>query len=595
NVDMYAFTFEKEVNNDCFITVDGFVKDKDSQELLEGAQVDLLTLQGEKINTILTGDDGVFNFEVPCNSEYKLVASIDNYKGKVQRIEILDHNYHRNLHTNFNLKKIRDIIDNVEKDEEVVKISPIFFDFDKYNIRSDSRPELDKIVRLMKDNPKIKVEAAAYTDSRGTRAYNKALSERRAKSARQYIISHGINPGRILAKGYGEEKLLNHCVDGVDCTEEQHQQNRRTEFTIINMISQTRTLRTIQDSGSQATIATTSKKESKKETVKKVKDDPVEQAVAVKSVRTTTTQPVKLSKNKNKIETINVKKSIKPVVKKEETVKKQPAIAQNNAKKESYKKYEKTDNKAENYIQEQKIKVIDKLNALENKFAIASRVDREMEDSFLEEKDKIIKLKNEVIENKNVGWSNIIQYNNQIISFNKTYMRLMNEVDRSEQSSVKIKKNFEKSVKKNKELKKAKKDIGSTEKLKINEVEVVAMKKSPSGKYAKTKNAKKTDMVKVSFKILSNKNIVPGRKEAVIVLENPDGKVTDARGVFTEKATKKQNKYTDHTVVNYDNNDLNVEMFIIKKGDFKKGVYPVKLFLEGELVGSANLDLASGF
>jgi outer membrane protein OmpA-like peptidoglycan-associated protein len=620
NLDMYAFTFEKEVNNDCYIIVEGFVKDKDSQELLEGAKVDLLTLQGEKINSISTGDDGLFNFEVPCNSEYKLVASTDNYKGKVQRIEILDHNYHRSLHTNFNLKRIKDIIDNVEKDEAVVRISPIFFDFDKYNIRSDSRPELDKIVRLMKDNPKIEVEAAAHTDSRGTHAYNKALSERRARAARKYIISQGIDPNRIFAKGYGEEKLLNHCVDGVKCTEEQHQQNRRTEFTIINTVSQTRTLRTIQESDTKNAIATTSKKAPKKAIVKEVKDDPVEKA-AIQPVRSKTTQSVKLAENQSKIEKLNVKNNISPVtVKKEEPVtaqkvkaepqvikketqvktvkkpvKEQPAVAQNNVKKESYSNYEKTDNQAENYIQEQKIKVIDKLNALEHKFVAASRVDREMEDSFLEEKDKIVELKEEIIENKNIGWSNIIQYNNQIISFNKIYMRLMNEVDRSEQSSVKVKKDYEHSVKKNTDLKKAKKDIGSTEKLKINNVEVVAMKKNPSGKYAQTKSARKTDMIKVSFKILSNKNINPGRKQAYIVVENPDGKVTDARGVFTEKETKKQNKYTDHTVFNYNNNDVNVEMFIIKKGDFKKGVYPVKLFLEGQLVGSANLDLASGF
>lgn len=649
NLDMYAFTFEKEKENDCFITVEGFVKDKDSQELLEGAQIDLLTLQGEKINSISTGADGVFNFEVPCDSEYKLVASTDNYKGKVQRIEILNHNYHRSLHTNFNLKRIKDIINDVEKEETVVKISPIFFDFDKYSIRSDSRPELDKIVRLMKDNPKIEVEAVAHTDSRGTHAYNKALSERRAKAARKYIISKGIDPHRIFAKGYGEEKLLNHCVDGVKCTEEQHQQNRRTEFTIINTVSQTRTLKTIQESDSQIAIATTNeKKESVSENMEKRREpDPL------KSV---SKQSPKLSEKTHKVETLNVQNNIKPVTRKEKTeivqnnkeqtqvkeikksekaksedvqnqiknektvivqkekkepqvirkeslvrsiekpVKKEaPVVAQKEVEKQSYKNYEKTNNQAENYIQEQKIKVINKLNALENKFMTASRADREMEDSFLDEKDKIVKLKEEVIENKNVGWSNIIQYNNQIISFNKTYMRLRNEVNRSEQSSVKIKKNFENSVKKNEALKKGKKEIGSTDKLKINKVEVMAMKKNPSGKYAVTRSARKTDMIKVSFKILSNEKINPGRKEAFIVLENPEGKVTDARGVFTEKETNKLNKYTDHTVFNYNNNDVNVEMFIIKKGDYKKGVYPVKLFLDGELVGSANLDLASGF
>ncbi len=634
NLDLYSFTFEKEKDNDCFITVEGYVKDKDSQELLEGAKVDLITLQGEKINSFETGDDGEFNFEVPCNSEYKLVASNENYKGKVQRIEILNHNYHRSLHTNFNLKKIKEIISDVKNTEEIVKISPIFFDFDKYNIRSDSRPELDKIVQLMKDNPKIEVEAAAHTDSRGTHAYNKALSQRRANAARKYIISRGIDPNRIFAKGYGEEKLLNHCVDGVKCTEEQHQQNRRTEFTIINTVSNTRTLKTIRETDyHQKAIVTKSKNKSEKSVTQKVKDDPVESSLAANRVKAKANKSAKIENIKKvkpapsvktaavkqqtskkqvannakklraqkeiahitkqvntEIKTTESKKVVKTI--KKPAVKKQPVVAQNKDK--SYRNYVKTDNQAENYIQEQKIKVIDKLNALEHKFLLASRADREMEDSFLDEKDKIVALKEEVINNKNVGYSNIIQFNNQINAFNKSYMRLMNEVDHSRQSSIKIKKNVENSIRKNKNLKKSNKDLGSNEKLEIENVKVIAMKKNPYGKYSETRNAKKTDMIKVTFKILKNEKIKPGRKEAFVVLEKPDGKVADARGAFTEKGTRKLNKYTDHTIINYNNNDVNIEMFIMKKGNFKKGVYPVKLFLEGQQVGSVNLDLAKG-
>jgi outer membrane protein OmpA-like peptidoglycan-associated protein len=84
----------------------------------------------------------------------------------------------------------------------------------------------------MKDNPGVKIELGSHCDSRGSYAYNDALSQRRSNSAVAYIISKGISADRITAKGYGERQLLNKCSDGVPCTEEEHQWNRRTEFKV---------------------------------------------------------------------------------------------------------------------------------------------------------------------------------------------------------------------------------------------------------------------------------------------------------------------------------------------------------------------------
>ena len=111
-------------------------------------------------------------------------------------------------------------------------INNVLYDFDKWHIRDDARPILDSVVTILKTYP-IKVELGSHTDCRGSFKYNDRLSQRRAESAVAYIVSQGIDPSRITAKGYGEHKLVNHCADGVDCTEEEHQQNRRTEITVL--------------------------------------------------------------------------------------------------------------------------------------------------------------------------------------------------------------------------------------------------------------------------------------------------------------------------------------------------------------------------
>lgn len=109
----------------------------------------------------------------------------------------------------------------------------IFYDRDDYHIRPDAVAALDSLVAMMERYPGMRVELAAYTDSRASTEYNLILSNRRAASAADYLIDKGIGVERITAIGYGESRLLNRCADGVDCTEEEHQQNRRTEVRIL--------------------------------------------------------------------------------------------------------------------------------------------------------------------------------------------------------------------------------------------------------------------------------------------------------------------------------------------------------------------------
>ncbi len=117
-----------------------------------------------------------------------------------------------------------------------MEINPIYFDLDKSNIRPYAAIELDKIVEVMTQNPTLTIELGSHTDCRASTSYNQRLSDRRAKSSAQYVRERITNPERIDGKGYGETQLVNDCgCEGSvvsDCSEDQHQENRRTEFKI---------------------------------------------------------------------------------------------------------------------------------------------------------------------------------------------------------------------------------------------------------------------------------------------------------------------------------------------------------------------------
>jgi len=132
---------------------------------------------------------------------------------------------------------VHEYMEQMERGKSYV-INNVYFDYKMWDIRPDAAVELDKIVKILNDNPSLTIELAAHTDCRASAAYNENLSDKRAKSSANYVISQGISSQRITGKGYGEAKLINECeCEGkkiVPCTEEQHQENRRTEFTIID-------------------------------------------------------------------------------------------------------------------------------------------------------------------------------------------------------------------------------------------------------------------------------------------------------------------------------------------------------------------------
>lgn len=227
--DIYFFR-QETVNPICSQVVSGVIIDKITGEPLQNAFASLFDHNGKKIRKLETEKDGSFKFEVDCGVSYKIVASKKGYFEKSKILDI-DHVNGRNNEITLELDE-KEFITN-ENGREILNIEPIQFELNEAKIRGESKDELAKVVRLMNKYPKMIIEFGAHTDSRGIDAYNLRLTQRRAVETVNYLISLGADPRRITGKGYGETKLLNHCKNGVKCTEKEHLKNRRTEFVVI--------------------------------------------------------------------------------------------------------------------------------------------------------------------------------------------------------------------------------------------------------------------------------------------------------------------------------------------------------------------------
>ncbi|MNS84115.1 Photosystem I chlorophyll a apoprotein A2 [compost metagenome] len=122
-----------------------------------------------------------------------------------------------------------------DKDRLIIKTDPIYFDYDLWYIRKESKVILGRVVELMKKYPEMVIEIGSHTDSRGNEKYNADLSQKRANSTREFIIQSGIEAKRVSAKGYGESVPIIKCKTDESCSEEEHELNRRSEFVIKNL------------------------------------------------------------------------------------------------------------------------------------------------------------------------------------------------------------------------------------------------------------------------------------------------------------------------------------------------------------------------
>ncbi len=227
--DIYSFSILNVKPVLCTQNVTGIVTDNVTGNIIAQATVKLIDTNGAIIKTTQSDASGVYSFsEVDCKNSYKLLGEKKNYtsdRNSVSTTDILGETQKADLE----LTAL--IIGN-----EIV-INPIFFDFDKFNIRAEAVYELEKIITVMNSNPEMVIKIESHTDSRATKAYNRKLSDNRAKYTRDYITSRGIASNRIAsAIGYGESQLLNNCNDANQntCTEEEHQRNRRSKFIIVS-------------------------------------------------------------------------------------------------------------------------------------------------------------------------------------------------------------------------------------------------------------------------------------------------------------------------------------------------------------------------
>ncbi|WP_316805656.1 OmpA family protein [Pedobacter nototheniae] len=218
--DIYSFTQQLILA----FKLTGTVYNKTNGQPLGNTIVTLNKIGGSELK-VETDEDGKFRFNLEKESDYKLTGEKTNYRSDGSSLTTIG------LLASTEIKK--DLYLEAIEMNKAIKLENIYYDFDQSRIRADAAIELDKLVRIMKDNPTIWIELGSHTDSRGNDAYNLALSQRRADAAVQYIISRGINKNRITAIGYGETRLLNKCANGVKCTAAEHQLNRRTEFTIV--------------------------------------------------------------------------------------------------------------------------------------------------------------------------------------------------------------------------------------------------------------------------------------------------------------------------------------------------------------------------
>lgn len=231
-------------------TISGKVLDNKTKLPIGNADVVITNLGTNEDIKIKSDPDGTYQTNLICNSNYTILSSKPDYSVNqiVLHADDLQCSSGSNLKKDLYLNPLENLVAKKElskkylgdekaefKEGRSFEIKDIYYDYDKFFIRKDAAISLDDLVKLLKTYPTMEIELSSHTDCRGTDEYNMKLSQERADAAVKYIISKDIAGGRIKSAGYGESMLKNNCKDGVNCTEEQHQENRRTEVKILRM------------------------------------------------------------------------------------------------------------------------------------------------------------------------------------------------------------------------------------------------------------------------------------------------------------------------------------------------------------------------
>jgi len=202
------FQFQSLVNDAFYV----FNIDEKDAQLKAGEKIVLADAKGKIIKEILNGGKGIFYFEI-ISSDQNGLATL--------------------FYDDPWLNVINPSRAGKDEKSELVIREKVYFTSNDAALLPEAKKVLDEVANVMENVPDITIELSSHSDSKGSDEYNLALSKKRAKAAADYIISQGVSANRITGIGYGETKLVNKCANGVDCTEEEHAENRRLEFKVI--------------------------------------------------------------------------------------------------------------------------------------------------------------------------------------------------------------------------------------------------------------------------------------------------------------------------------------------------------------------------
>ncbi len=213
------------------ITIKGVVLDAFIKNPVADAAVTLLDEDNNVVSQTTTNIDGYYEFLnlVDCSKQYAIRVENDSKEYEPSEQTITTPRGSHSLEVNIELTPPECAVNDLGCR---LNLQPIYFNYGKYSIRSDAEIELAKILQAMKEYPLLEIHIESHTDSRSSSLFNLKLSEKRAWSTMQWLVNKGIDRSRLTSKGYGETQLLNSCSNGVDCSDMEHELNRRSVFII---------------------------------------------------------------------------------------------------------------------------------------------------------------------------------------------------------------------------------------------------------------------------------------------------------------------------------------------------------------------------
>jgi len=199
------------------------------KKALSDVFIKIVDENGKKVAEEYTDNNGFYFVEIPKDKSLKIIGAKLDYLNATK--EITTWNLVFPINENTFTINIELILDKIYADKEI-NLENIYYDYDKWDIKEEAKPTLDALVKILIDNPQINIQLSSHTDCRGTDEYNEELSQKRAQSVVDYLITKSISPSRLIPKGYGESLLIDNCICE-SCSETQHQTNRRTTFKIV--------------------------------------------------------------------------------------------------------------------------------------------------------------------------------------------------------------------------------------------------------------------------------------------------------------------------------------------------------------------------